>query len=230
MKFFQKTASLLILFIFVSSCEKKQTEFEFEKSVMTEIFPSLIHSTCIDSRVLFMRPPLGQAIYDKNDNYLGRDTSNIKVERENWEREQTRIKNDTSKIVFAFDSKIKRNRDNVEEDFKKHFSGAKIFESKKEQDLEYDFDFKKIKIKNKFELKNISEFPKGKGEIWKAKYNFLFSGVVFFTRIQFDKDKKFGILDGGFACGRLCGQGSRIYIKKINNKWVIDKIEGTWVS
>lgn len=26
------------------------------------------------------------------------------------------------------------------------------------------------------------------------------------------------------------GQGSRIYIKKINNKWVIDKIEGTWVS
>ncbi|HQF49098.1 MAG TPA: hypothetical protein PLO52_13975 [Flavobacterium alvei] len=197
---------------------------------MTEIFPSLIESTCIDSRVLANLPPVGKSIYDKNGNNIGLDTTNIKREREIYEREELRIKNDTSKIIFAFDSKIKRNRNNVEEDFEKHFSGAKIFESKKEQNLEYDFDFKELKIKNKFVLENISEFPKGKGEIWKAKYNFIFSGVVFFTRIQFDKDKKFGILDGGFACGRLCGQGSRIYIKKINNKWVIDKIEGTWVS
>jgi hypothetical protein len=45
MKNFQIITSLLILLFFVSSCEKKQTEFEFEKSVMTEIFPSLIEST-----------------------------------------------------------------------------------------------------------------------------------------------------------------------------------------
>lgn len=230
MKNFQKTTLLLILLIFVSSCKKKQTELEFEKSVMTEIFPSLVDSICVDCRILFLPMPLGKSIFDENNNYIGSDTSKIKVEREKWERELVKIKNDTSKIIIAFDSKIKRNQYNVKEDFEKHFSGAKIFESKKEQILEYDFDFKKIKIKNKFVLKNISEFPKGKGEIWKAKYNFIFSGVVFFTRIQFDKDKKFGILDGGFACGRLCGQGSRIYIKKVNNKWVIDKIEGTWVS
>jgi len=230
MENFQKITSLLILLIFVSSCEKKQTELEFEKSVMTEIFPSLIEYTCIDSRVLFNLPPVGKSIYDKSGNNIGLDTTNIKREREIYEREELRIKNDTSKIIFAFDSKIKRNQYNVEEDFEKHFSGAKIFESKKEQNLEYDFDYKKIKLKNKVVLKNISEFPKERGEIWKTKYNFIFSGVVFFTRIQFDKDKKFGILDGGISCGRHWGQGSRIYIKKINNKWVIDKIEGTWVS
>jgi hypothetical protein len=230
MKNFQKITSLLILLYFVSSCEKKQTELEFEKSVMTEIFPSLVDSICIDSRVLFNLPPMGKSIYDKSGNNIGLDTINIKREREIYEREELRIKNDTSKIIFAFDPKIKRNQYNVEEDFEKHFSGAKIFEFKKEQNLEYDFDFKEIKIKNKFVLKDISEFPKGRGEIWKAKYNFIFSGVVFFSRIQFDKDKKFGILDGGFTCGRLCGQGSRFYIKKVNNKWVIDKVEGTWVS
>jgi len=112
MRKFRKITSLLILLILVSSCDKKQTELEFEKSVMTEIFPSLIESTCIDCRVLFMRPPLGKSIYDKNDNYIGSDTSNIKTERENWEREEAKIKNDTSKIIFAFDSKIKRNREN----------------------------------------------------------------------------------------------------------------------
>jgi hypothetical protein len=78
-------------------------------------------------------------------------------------------------------------------------------------------------------LRNSSEFPKGR-EIWKTKYNFNFSGVVFFSGIQFDKDKKFGILDAGFMCGRLFGSGSRIYIKKVKGKWIIDKIEETWVS
>lgn len=230
MRKFQKITLFFILLIFLSSCEKKQTELEFEKSVMTEIFPSLIDSTCVDSRILFNLPPVGKSIYDKNGNNIGLDTTNIEREREIYEREELRIKNDTSKIFFAFDPKIKRNQYNVEEDFEKHFSGAKIFESKKEQNLEYDFDYKKIKLKNKVVLKNISEFPKERGKIWKTKYNFIFSGIVFFSRIQFDKDRKFGILDGGFACGRLCGQGSRIYIKKVNNKWFIDKIDGTWVS
>jgi len=54
--------------------------------------------------------------------------------------------------------------------------------------------------------------------------------VVSFSRIQFDKNRQFGILDGGFVCGRHCGQGFRIYIKKVNNNWIIDEVEGTWIA
>lgn len=229
MKNFQKITSLLILLIFVSSCEKKQTELEFEKSVMTEIFPSLVDSICVDCRILFLPMPLGKSIYDKNDNYIGQDTSNIKADREKWKKELVKIKNDTSKIIIAF-APVRKIRGDVYSDFEKHFPKIKLYVPKEEMDVEYIFDFKNIKLNNKFELKNLSEFPKERGAIWNTKYNFIFSGVLDFSRIQFDKDKRFGVLDAGFGCGSKFGQGSRIYIKKINNKWVIDKIEGTWVS
>lgn len=229
MKNFQKITLLLILLILISSCEKKQTELEFEKSVMTEIFPSLVDSICVDCRILFLPMPLGKSIFDKNNNYIGSDTSKIKVEREKWERELVKIKNDTSKIIIAF-APVQKIRGDVNSDFEKHFPKIKLYVPKEEMDVEYIFIFKNIKLNNKFELKNLSEFPKERGAIWKTKYNFVFSGVLDFSRIQFDKDKKFGVLDAGFGCGSKFGQGSRIYIKKVNNKWVIDKIEGTWVS
>jgi hypothetical protein len=230
MKNFQKITLFFILLVFLSSCEKKQKELEFEKSVMTEIFPSLVDSICVDCRILFLPMPLGKSIFDKNDNYIGQDTSNIKADREKWEKELVKIKNDTSKIIIAFETKMKWSHYTLKDDFVKHFSGIKVIDSKTNQNLEYDFDFKNIKLNNKFELKNLSEFPKERGAIWNTKYNFIFSGVLDFSRIQFDKDKRFGVLDAGFGCGSKFGQGFRIYIKKINKKWVIDKIEGTWVS
>ena len=226
---FQKTTSFLILLVLFSSCEKKQTELEFEKSVMTEIFPSLVDSICVDCRILFLPMPLGKSIYDKNDNYIGQDTSNIKAEREKWKKELVKIKNDTSKIIIAF-APVRKIRGDVNSDFEKHFPKIKLYVPKEEMDVEYIFDFKNIKLNNKFKLKNLSEFPKERGAIWNTKYNFVFSGVLDFSRIQFDKDKRFGVLDAGFGCGSKFGQGFRIYIKKINNKWVIDKIEGTWIS
>ena len=229
MKIFQKIVSLLILLILISSCEKKQTELEFEKSVMTEIFPSLVDSICVDCRILFLPMPLGKSIFDENNNYIGSDTSNIKSEREKWKKELVKIKNDTSKIIIAF-APVRKIRGDVNSDFEKHFPKIKLYVPKEEMDVEYIFDFKNIKLNNKFKLKNLSEFPKERGAIWNTKYNFVFSGVLDFSRIQFDKDKKFGVLDAGFGCGSKFGQGFRIYIKKINNKWVIDKIEGTWIS
>jgi hypothetical protein len=229
MKNFRGIISVLILLILISSCEKKQTELEFEKSVMTEIFPSLVDSICVDCRILFLPMPLGKSIYDKNDNYIGQNTSNINAEREKWEKELVKIKNDTSKIIIAF-APVRKIRGDVNSDFEKHFPKIKLYVPKEEMDVEYIFDFKNIKLNNKFKLKNLSEFPKERGAIWNTKYNFVFSGVLDFSRIQFDKDKRFGVLEAGFGCGSKFGQGSRIYIKKVNNKWVIDKIEGTWVS
>ena len=231
MKKFIKIALLLSFMILISSCKKKETEIDFEKSVMTEIFPSLVDSSCVDCRNIIPPPPFGKAIYDKNGNYVKTDTSNIKLERENWDRKLEKIKNDTSKKIIAFNPVLNKIEDNIGEDFEKHFSGAKIFEMKTEQNLEYKFDFKNIKLNNKFVLKDISEFPKERGQIWRTKYDFVFLGVVSFSRIQFDGNKKFGVLNGGFVCGKYYGQEFRIYIKKVDNKWIIDKIERqTWIS
>lgn len=201
---------------------------------MTEILPILIDSTCIDSRIMLNIPPrYGKLIYDKEGRYVKTDSTKA-TDREKqklleWKKRTSEIEKDTSKIIIAFESKIKFNDENLQTDFEKHFKGAKLQKLKKEDSLEYNLDFEKIKLKGKFKLKNLNQFPK-RDKIWKSKYKFNFSGEVYFSKIQFDTEKKFGILDGGFFCGDKCGQGFRIFIKKEKGKWIIDKVDGTWIS
>ena len=51
-----------------------------------------------------------------------------------------------------------------------------------------------------------------------------------FSHIKFDEKKKSGTLDVSYSCGGKCGLGYSVVIKKINNKWIIAKIEETWIS
>ncbi len=210
------------------------SEVDFEKNVMTEILPSLIDSTCMDRRMMLNFPPkYGELIFDKEGRYIRTDSTKATNEEKKalleWKRRNLEIENDTSKIIVAFESKIKFNNEDLREDFEKHFKGAKLQKLKKEDSLEYKIDIEKIKLKGKFKLMDLSKFPE-KDKIWETKYNFNFSGVAYFRKIQFDTTKKYGILDGGFYCGGKCGQGFRIYIKKENGKWKVDKINGTWIS
>jgi hypothetical protein len=232
-KLLQITTILLI--IFFTSCKKEMTYIEFEKNVLTEIFPSLVDSVCVDCRIMMNPPPMvGKDIFDKNGNYLKTDslkkTKDEKLKYEKWKANINEIKRDTSKLIIAFAPELRKIRDNVKSEFENHFPKAKLDETKNGTETIYDFDFSKIKLNNKFKLKNLNEFPKERNAIWYTKYNFVFSGILNFTRIQFDQTKQFGVLDAGFGCGANGGKGYRIYIKKKNNKWIIDEIKGTWVT
>lgn len=227
--------TLILSIIFFASCKKEITDVEFEKNVLTEIFPILVDSVCVDCRII-MNPPsmFGEYIFDKNGEYVRTDSSKAtkgeKIKYEKWKTLRNEIKKDTSKLIVAFSPELRKIRDNVKSDFEKHFPNVTLNETKNGTETIYDFDFSKIKLNNKFKLKNLNEFPKGRYAIWETKYDFIFSGILDFSRIQFDKTKQFGVLDAGFGCGGKCGQGYRIYIKKVNTKWIIDKIEGTWIS
>jgi hypothetical protein len=226
--------TFILIIILLASCETKISEVDFEKNVMTEILPNLIDSTCIDRRIMLNFPPkYGELIYDKEGRYVKTDSTKA-TEKEKlnliaWKKKTAEIEKDTSKIIIAFEPKIKFNNEDLQDDLEKHFKGSKLQKLKKEDSLEYNLDFEKIILQSRFKLKNLNQFPE-RDKIWVTKYNFNFSGVAFFRKIQFDKYKKFGILNGGFVCGGKCGQGFRIYIKKINGKWKIDKVEGTWIS
>jgi hypothetical protein len=228
----QKITFFFILILF-TSCEKKISDLDFERNVMSELFPTLIDQTCVDTR-LFRNPPpkYGNYIYDVNGTNIGIDTSNVsdseRKKMQDWKRERDKILKDTSSIIIAFNPNINDNPENVEEDFKKHFPNAQLSKSKGEK---YILDYKNITLNDKYKLKNIKDFPeRNDDDFWQKKYGFVFSGIVSFTRIRFDENKKFGVLDAGFVCGNLCGQGYRIFIKNENGKWIIDEIQGTWVS
>ena len=53
---------------------------------------------------------------------------------------------------------------------------------------------------------------------------------ISFRRIFFNEIKTEGFLQIGVICGKLCGQGHDIWIKKIDNEWKIVKIKRTWIS
>lgn len=219
---------LLIFMNLISSCDKKMTDIEFEKSVMIEIFPSLVDSICVDCRKMVPPPSLGNYFEDKTGHVRINSTKATKeqiIEYQKWKQKREDLEKDPSQLIVAFVPILKKIRGDVREDFEKHFPKTELYVSEKEKNTEYKLDFENIKLDTKFKLKNYFEFPQERGKIWETKYNFVFSGVLDFSRIQFDKNKKFGVLDAGFGCGSLCGLGSRIYIKKVSNKWIIDKIE-----
>jgi hypothetical protein len=235
MEKFIKITLFLITGIIISSCEKKATEMDFEKSVMTEIFPSLVDSICVDSRKMMPPPPMGENVYDKAGHYVRTDSTKAtreqKIEYSEWKKERDKLEKDTSTVIIAFDPFLTKNEKLIEES-KFYFPKVEIYKTKNVEELKFRFDFEKIKLNNKFKIKNISEFPKVEfpSHINDLKYDFVFSGEFYLTRIEFDKKKNFGVLEGGFDyCGK-CGRYFIILIKKVNNKWVIDKLQLTGVS
>jgi len=236
MKNFQNITSLLILLFFVSSCEKKQKELEFEKSVMTEIFPSLVDSICVDSRKMLPPPPMGEHVYDKNGHYVRTDSTKAtreqKIEYSNWKKERDKLEKDTSTVIIAFDPFLNKGVFHLNEELKKQYPFLEVSIVNNDTVKGYKFDFEKIKLNNKFKLKNISEFPKTDNFnlLYELKYDFVFSGILYLSRIQFDEQKQSGVLEGGFSfCGK-CGRWFNIFIKKANNKWIIVKVELTGMS
>jgi hypothetical protein len=152
MRKFQKIASLLILIILISSCEKKQTEFEFEKSVMTEIFPSLVDSICVDSRKTMPRPLFYVNYYNKAGNYVRTDwtksTNKQRIEYQKWIRRRSEIANDKSEIIIAFDPFIKR--DSLLQGMLKIYYPMSTTVKSEDKSNEIRFNFESIKLNNKF--------------------------------------------------------------------------------
>jgi hypothetical protein len=231
LKHLQKIITPLI-FILLLSCEKKEEEFEFEKNVMTKILPVLIDSTCVDTRIFSNPPPMfGKYITDV-DGHVSIDTSKTTESQRNevakWRKNVEKVKKDTSKIIIAFDPKIAPYEKVYEKIVDKNFPNDTILKFKKDESKVYVLDYKKIKLNGKFKLKNINEFDKK--NIFERKYKFNFSGIFEVSGIKFDKKKESGVLDVGFTCGRLCGYGNTVYIKKVKNKWRIVKMKPTWIS
>jgi hypothetical protein len=46
----------------------------------------------------------------------------------------------------------------------------------------------------------------------------------------FSLDNQVAYLELNYYCGRLCGSGKSVYLKKINGKWKVIEKWGTWIS
>lgn len=222
-----KKVFILLAFISLSNCQKKDNDLEYEKKVMNEIFIDLVDSIFTDMRTLKIPPPyLENGISDSLRNEKMKKYS---IALEENEKRIKEIKNDTSRIVIVvFDTIEKQSIIDGEELIKDN--NIEYLFNPKTKKIEYKIDLDKLKKSDKYIFKYYSSFP-NKQDIFRSIFSFSIGGVVSFSRIQFDKDRNFGVLIGGISYGRLNGAGYRIFIKKdLSGKWIVEKKKGISIS
>jgi hypothetical protein len=189
---------------------------------MYEIYPALIDSVWVNAVQMYVPPPPP-----------GVDTSSYKLnktkefrKRFNQELAEFKKKKFPVDLIF-FDKAVIIDNSN---ELQKHFKDAVILENKTSDTLEYSFDRKKLNSYKAFHLKYVSKVTEGNRHQLYDNCCYSIRGIIILSRIQFDSEKKYGVLSVGIECGPLCGYGYLIYIKKVQKKWVIDKINQAWIT
>ena len=218
---FKQAFIAISIFLLFSSCEKKQTDLEFEQSVAYEIFPALMGELHYNTRLGPPPPPI--PIYDTNENLIGYDTIVAERTMTEWQMKLAKFKADSVRLVVAVDDSTRLLEKEEREELLKYFSDKTLTLDTSDLSKNYKIELNRLKAEPKLKFKYRSEFPAG-SDMWSGEYDFHLSGTTGFSRIQFDTTKSYGILHSGFGCGKLCGTGFRILIKKDKGKWIIEKM------
>jgi hypothetical protein len=56
------------------------------------------------------------------------------------------------------------------------------------------------------------------------------SGIIFFSKVGFNRRHDQAFVYAGRTCGSLCGSGEYVLLKKLNGNWVIQREHGLWAS
>lgn len=226
----------LVLLFTVLGCESKTAEFELEKTIFTQILPSLVDSICVDSRLMEPPPMLGEYVTDEKGHVFEdstKATAEQKVKYAEWKKLKAKAQQDTSSVFIAFDPFLKKSVFRLNKKLLEKYPISDFSLKGKDTINSFVLDFDRIRLNNKFKLKNISEFPntdKHNYLLFEYKYDFIFSGIFTISRIQFDPQRKKGVFEASFDyCGK-CGRGYNVYIINVNGFWVIERLEGTWLS
>ena len=218
----KKCFIVMVLLIGVLSCRTNRVD-SYEMKVFNEIFDNLVEE--MGALSSFEIPPPIPFLDNNNPiayDTVGYDKKIVEIERKN------RKMRDTTFVIAVFDTLFTCDNLNLDVEY----IGKQLIEpdytealnSMNKQSIQSrPLDLSEIENRKRFILKHSSEFPEG-FKIWEREnYNFLFSGILRMSRIYFNKEKLVGVFYCSYACGRLCGEEAIICIRKINDKWIIEK-------
>lgn len=182
------------------SCSNGQTDLQFEKQVFYQVAPEIIDSEFPDTSRGFM---VQKTV----------DSSSV------WVRETS-----VNAVIGILDSVYGFNQAFYEEYINFHFSNDDFKLDELNSQKSYKLDISKIKKKRSYNFKYLSEIPDSKKR-WKREEKFYLMGLIGFSRIKFDKERRKGILDFTMSCGQQCGLTALVYLKNDNGNWKVDEIE-----
>ncbi|KAB1068521.1 hypothetical protein F6U93_06215 [Tamlana haliotis] len=219
------TFVIILMFLLSISCDKKHSELEFEKSVANEIFPALLDSVFHDTRLAPPPPPPPNSEWS-DSTAVKWDESKMIAE---YEKRRAELEKDTTKLVVAIVDSTYRINERAKKELLKFYDNYEIELDTINITESYKINLTDLKHADKFQLKYRSELP-ATSKVWKGDYDFYLSGITGFSRIQFDRTKSYGVMISGFGCGRLCGFSGLVFIRKVDEKWIIDKVMVTAIS
>nr|WP_299488329.1 hypothetical protein [uncultured Allomuricauda sp.] len=181
-------------------CSSRQTGLQFEQKVLYQIVPQIIDSEFPDTSEGFML----KKTVDGSSVWMKETSANTII--------------GILDSVYEFDQKFYKKYINL------HFSNHDLKLAKLNSAKAYKLDISKIKKSKNYYYQYLSEIPDSKIR-WKRKKEFYLMGLVGFSRIYFDKERKNGVLDFTMSCGQQCGMTALVYLKNENGDWKVDEIE-----
>lgn len=218
----RKLSVVILLLIGAQSCRIESFD-GYEMKVLVEIFDDLIEEMGILSELEVPPPPI--SFFSNNVIRYDTVTYNIKVNEIEKRNSQMR---DTTFIIAVFDTLFTCYDKKIDMKYlNKQLTDLDYIETlnaiNNNTIISRPLNLAQIGKREGLTLKYYSEFPKIP-EIWEREnYDFPFLGVLKMSRIYFDKEMRVGLFYCSYACGPLCGEEMIICIRKINDKWSIEK-------
>jgi hypothetical protein len=209
-----------------SSCSIEKGDMDLQKKVMNDVFESIVDSIHTDYRIPLAPPPPYPDETEKNDS----TQEDYKFNRALWVKEYHNkldsIRLDSSKLKIAISDTIS--------DIRKRYLFEELESLKTNLNdwdtssthSDYRIDLLNFEESEFFRFVYRSDLPADRIN-W---YEFEVFELIGFSTIVFDKSKTQGVLSVWTSCGRLCGSGFLVFIKKKKDNWLVDEIKLTSIS
>ena len=213
--------------LFIQACEIKESKIAFEEKVLTEVFPEMMDSLWVRNSTLDVLPNIK---LDKKGNVIGLEEKSKQEILLSHRNILTKLKLKNDKIyAILLDSFRMADGVSVNRALKDYFKDAVVVKDVEIDSVEYSVDKKifanckyaKIELIDRYDYWEMPEYRK-------LGYNF--DGVISFSKVYFDSDKKHGFLSCSINCGAQCGRGYQIFLKKNKDKWTVAKVIETWIA
>ncbi len=201
-----------LLFTLVNCTQKSNTD-NFQNEVYSQIFHEII-----DSCVVNIEP------IEFQENVTEK-------EKDDYNNEMLKIRNQ-KRLIAIYDTVSGYRKDDFDENIFKNFRTNWV----KSDSSNFVININNSNIKANNTLIKASKLPNLEKAFKDYKTWYEYEDLknldveISLRRIFFNEIKTEGFLQIGVICGKLCGQGYDIWIKKIDNEWKIIKIKSTWIS
>lgn len=215
------TCAVLFSLLSFSCNNGNNNDTRLDRQVMKEIFPSLMDSLYVETMFSLSPPPAEQIRDSVTGQSITVPIAASKRNKDQFRKELADKYKDSLIITLVVNDEVHTLHTSAVHDFEIKYSS-----SDKTVNQGYRLGPDEI-INGKlcrtvlYSVYTVS--PKPVSQL-------LFLKDFSLSIIVFNKDLNRGMLHCDYVCGNLCGFGYEIYIKKENEKWVIDRVEQIWVS